>query len=683
MYTAYRKDDKAWLAIAPEQLEKPMIFNVNMTHGIGERNLYGNLMFDNQQIVVWRKINPTTMQLVALNATYGPKGQSPAGIQVERMFSDSLLFSVPIVSTAESKTQAVLIDLSGIVFTDYLMAASMLERAYRQNYVLDARNSQITTLRSTADQLVIATRAHYATPRLAMAMPGMPAAPGVPAPSLPTTLPDPRSLFLGFSYNFAALPKEPMAPRLADQRIGHFVTNVEDYSDHSLRTPRLRYVNRWRLEKKDPNAAISEPKEPIVFWLDKNIPDKYREPTTRGILWWNDAFEKIGFKNAIVVKQQTKDDDFDTSDLRHASVRWIIGKDVPFGARGPSITDPRSGEILDADIEVSEDISRIYSTRFNEDLPKPVGQQSRVGSVFRGHHSHDADCNHAEFRINEIAFGLDLLAARGELDQQPERVEALLAEGIADLMAHEVGHTLGLRHNFRASTIYTAEQISNSEHTKTRGLSGSVMDYNAMNLSLTGEKQGHYFMQGLGPYDYWAIEYAYRELPRATENTELAKIAARSNEPALAYDTDENAGYGVQEGVDPGVNRSDLTGDPLAFYSKRFAVVREMWQRLQNRQFAPGESQEMLRRNVERGFAQLAVMSNLAAKYVGGLSVLRDRAGSGRAPLMPIAASEQRRALKLLAQELFSVDSLAFTPEFVSRLAIDPFTARDAIWAER
>jgi Met-zincin/Domain of unknown function (DUF5117)/Domain of unknown function (DUF5118) len=672
MLTVYQKDDKAWLALNPEQFEQPMIFQATLTHGIGEKNIYGNTMLDNEQIIAFRQFNPTTVQVIALNAAYGPRDKSPAGLIVERMFSDSLLFNAPIVSLPDSKSKAVLIELNGLVLNDYPQGGAALERAYRQAYAYDPRNSSITKVRSTDDQLSINTRAHYATARIAVPTPGTP--PGMPVPSVPSTVPDARSLFLGFNYSFASLPKEPMPGRVADERVGHFLTNVYDYSDHTLRTPRVRYVNRWRLEKKDPNAALSEPKQPIVFWLDKNIPTKYREATTKGLLMWNAAYEKIGFKDAIVVKQQGVDDDFDTSDIRHASIRWIIGKDVPFGARGPSMTDPRSGEILDADIEMSEDISRIYTSRYGEDTPRPIGMFKSGGML----------CTHAEGKFSEMAFALDLLAARGEFDIGSEKAEAFVLEGLIDIVGHEVGHTLGLRHNFRASTIYTAAQLADIEHTKTKGVSGSIMDYNALNIGLGNEKQANYFMQGIGPYDHWAIEYAYRPLPRETENTELGKIASRSNEPELAYATDEDAGYGAMfEGIDPAVNRSDMTNDPLAFYAKRVAIIQEMWNKLQARTFAPGESQEMLRRNVDRGIGQLGVVTNLAAKYVGGLSVLRDRAGSGRTPLTPIAAGEQKRALKLLTDALFSVDSLQFKPEFVSRLVLDPFATRDALFADR
>jgi hypothetical protein len=463
-----------------------------------------------------------------------------------------------------------------------------------------------------------------------------------------------------------------MTPRVADARVGYFNTTTYDFSDNEKRSPKQKFVNRWRLEKKDPGAALSEPKQPIVYWLDKNIPEKYRPAITDGILEWNKAYEKIGFKNAVVVKQQKSEDDFDTSDLRHASVRWFIGKDVPFGARGPSATDPRSGEILDADIELSEEMTRIYTTRFNEDTPRPIGMVKRNGAL----------CSYAEMKFSEIAFAMELLNARGEIEYGSPQAEQFLVDGLRDLMAHEVGHTLGLRHNFRASTIYNETQVSDAEFTKAQGLSGSVMDYNPLNLSLPGQKQGTYFMNTLGPYDYWAIEYGYKPFSKETEGAEIAKIAGRSNEPLLAYATDEDAGYGASvEGIDPEVNRGDLTGDPLAHYGKRVKLVRELWDKLQAKETPVGQPYEYLRRNFDRGFTQLSTVSELAAKYIGGVSLLRDNAGSGRAPITPTSADKQRIALNLLADSLFSESNFRYSPEFLSRLSVDFLEREDGVWS--
>jgi hypothetical protein len=200
------------------------------------------------------------------------------------------------------------------------------------------------------------------------------------------------------------------------------------------------------------------------------------------------------------------------------------------------------------------------------------------------------------------------------------------------------------------------------------------MDYNAINLALQDEPQGDYVMHSIGPYDYWAIEYAYKPIAPAQEKEELAKIAARSDEPQLAFGNDIDAGFGGSaEGMDPQVNRRDLGSDPLDYAQRRLTLSRELWSRLQDRRLNPGESYEMLRRNFLAGLTQLGNAGIVGAKYVGGVVYVRDHAGSGRDPFTPVPAAKQRAALKLIADGLLSVDSFRLRPEFVRRLTVDQF----------
>jgi hypothetical protein len=242
---------------------------------------------------------------------------------------------------------------------------------------------------------------------------------------------------------------------------------------------------------------------------------------------------------------------------------------------------------------------------------------------------------------------------------------------LKDVITHEVGHTLGLRHNFRASTIYTDQQLSDAAFTRKNGLGGSVMDYNAWNIALDKEKQGEYVMSTLGPYDYWAIEYAYKPIESAKEKSELAKIASRSAEPYLAYATDEEVG----DSTDPQVNQRDLGSDPLGFARRRMQLSRELWDRWQNRKLGADESRDAFYRNVVSGFTQYALAANVASKYVGGVVYVRDYAGSTRASYTPVDPARQREALRLVTDGLFQADSFRFKPEFLSRLAADPFEA--------
>ncbi len=247
-----------------------------------------------------------------------------------------------------------------------------------------------------------------------------------------------------------------MAGRKADPRVGYFTTGVQDFTDDLARTPRVRYVNRWRLEKKDPAAALSEPVRPITFWLDRTIPVKYREAMTRGILEWNKAFEKIGFKNAMAVQVQPDDADFDTLDVGVASIRWMTNSRAGFGAIGPSHVDPRSGEILDADIGFESLSSRFIRTLRSQILASraavdwPALMQSGIEERGIDGHGHGAAphdpllCTYADQAAEQLGYALDVLDARGELDPGSPEAQQFVLDYLTDTTMHEVGHTLGL-----------------------------------------------------------------------------------------------------------------------------------------------------------------------------------------------------------------------------------------------
>ena len=672
----WQKDDKVWIELAPDQLDKPIFFKSAINQGIGEGRIFGGAMtypMGVAQVVVFHKIGQN-VQLIAKNTKYTAEPGTPEARAVAQGFSDSLLATAPIASQTHPTRKSYLIDANALLLADLPGAATQLERTYRQPYGFDARNSSMGTLHAASDNVTLEVKAHYALSRLVLPPPGpMPST----LPQPPITLPDVRSMFIGYHYSFSKLPEEPMRPRLADERIGYFTTDRLDFTTDVPRVPVVRYVNRWRLEKKDPTAAMSEPRQPIVFWLDRNIPVKYREPIREGILEWNKAFEKIGFKDAIHVEVQPDDADFDTSDIRHASVRWQTVAKTAYGAIGPSVVDPRTGEILDADIGIDANNVRVVRNLKREYVPAGVkamstlGEQLSAPSLARS----QAMCAYDEMATQEASFGLSLLEARGDIDLDGADIDKFVAAFLKDVTMHEVGHTLGLRHNFRASTIYTDAQLSDKAFTHEHGIGGSVMEYNPWNIALKGEPQGEYEMTTLGPYDYWAIQYGYEQVDPRNEAAELDKIASRSSEPQLAYSTDEDVAFFA---VDPAVNQGDLGSDPLAYAKKRIALVRELWQRTEKLELKPGESYSVLRRNFTRGLTEAGQGAIYAARYIGGLTTLRDHVGSGRQPFQPVDEVKQKAALDLIAGEIFSADSFNVPPSFLRKMTVSVFDIDDA-----
>jgi hypothetical protein len=651
-FTLHQKDEKVWLEILPSQLNQPFFFSYNIPRSVGERGLYGSQM-GGSKLVEFRKIG-NQIQLIAKNTQFFAKEGTPQAQFVSESFSDSLMSSAAVVSAPHPETKSILIEANALLFSDIPGYQTRLEGAFRMPFSLDTRNTSFSATKNTNALTGLEVKAHFAVPKLSA--PSMTPSP-VPMPPPPSATPDPRSLFVSFYYSFMPLP-EPMQTRLADERVGFFTVARTDYTTDLNIKSKAHLLKRWRLEKMDANAAVSEPKQPIVYWLDKNIPEKYRASVTQGVLEWNKAFEKAGFKNALVVKQQQATDDFNNMDAKHTSIRWFTGADVGF-AIGPSQADPRTGEILDADIGMSDVFTRGARRAVVEDLGRVRGADGEL-------------CDHAEAAAQELHYALDLLEARGlELDT-PE-AEALAQAYLKHVIMHEVGHTLGLRHNFRASTMYDLKQIQDPNFTKINGVATSVMDYTPFNISPKGEKQGEYVMTIIGAYDYWAIEFGYKQFAPGQEAQGLAQILAKASQPELQFDSDEDAGYGSMGGIDPMVNRFDLGADPLAYYKQRMKLSRELWDRLQNMNLATGESYERLTRSFRRGFNQLNSVAPLAAKYIGGVHIRRERAGSKVGVFEPVSAAKQKEALALITKDFFGTDSFKFKPEFIARLATDRF----------
>ncbi len=654
-------------------LNKPFLFTVNIANSVGERGLYASQM-GGDWMSEFRLVGKQ-VQLLALNTKY--RAVSGEGVKraIEQAFSPSLLGSGAVASLEHPQRKSVLID-AGFLLSDIPGYSTRLEVAYRLPFAVDKANSSIEYARAEAALSTLTARIHFSTPRIP-APPLVPPPSPVPTPTPPQATPDPRSLFVNYVYNFAALPEVAMSPRLADPRLGHFMDSFTDLGSDQKANPRVHYIQRWRLEKKDPTADLSEPVKPITYWMDKNIPAKYRPAVEAGIVEWNKAFEKIGFKNAVVAKQQPDDAAWDNMDAGHASIRWFVGADAGF-AIGPSHTDPRTGEILDADIGMSDVFARSSRRLIVEDIGMSSEQRlAQITGTWRagnsGNAAFAAQCNYAIEAATEMNFAMDLLEARGDIAPDSAEAEAFVQAVIKDTIMHEVGHTLGLKHNFKASTTVTQAQLRDKAFTEKSGISNSVMDYNAYNIALKGEPQGSFMPTTLGAYDYWAIEYAYKPLEASREKLELSRIASRSTEPQLAFADDTDAGgFGPYDGMDPLANRFDLGDDPLAYYKKRLKLSQELWDRVQERKPQVGDDPQRQRRSILAGFAQLRGAAELVGKYVGGVHAVRDLPGTtNRANYVPVDPAKQREALQFLASGLFSESSFKFSPGLFSGLAVD------------
>jgi hypothetical protein len=657
LFTFYRKDDegKVYLEIRPHQFEKTYLCGVTREAGDG-------FYFDSAAMTpsfmtygfpfILKRIGPQ-VQFLHKNVYIRADEGTPLSRAVEKGITNALLSSAKIIESKPHPTRnSILVDASALFVQDITMVSAALG-ARKLKYGFDSKTSHFGQVKSFPANSEIDVVLYYKS--------------GDPKNAY--TLPDPRSFQHVYRYSLTNLPNTGYRSRPADDRVGHFSTVFMDYSSKSTDTRYTRVINRWRLEKEKPNARLSKPVKPITFWIENTVPDEYRKTIKKGILVWNDAFERIGFKNAIVVKDQPDDPSWDPEDARYSTVRWFINP-MAIYAQGPSIANPLTGEIFSASVRVNAEFPLAMFRRY-ERFAEPVA--TAPGAQMPAYSDNIASCDYAEGAIDQAAFGLNLLSARGILELGSKEARDFVNAYLAHVIAHEVGHTLGLRHNFKASTLHPAGKLQDKAYTEERGMVGSVMDYTPINIAPEGQEQGHYMPTGLGPYDYWAIEYAYKPLKSTDpekQKKELEGIVSKAADPRVAYLTDEDS-RGAPTGIDPSSNRWDLGNDPIQFFKNRVALSRELWSKTEVSFEKNGERYPKLRSVFERGLREYSLAAQTLTKYIGGIYLRRDHVGDpeGRLPFEPVPPAKQREAFEFLKENVFGQNAFAFSPSLLRKLA--------------
>lgn len=649
LWTMYHDDQKLLVQLKSSDLNQDFIVITSIARGISAGDVLGGMSWGHGDDALWsfRKVGDK-LHVLRRNVRFRARPGTPEASAVELAYSDSVLYALPILTNVSG---GYLVDMTRIFMSD----DQQIGRTIGFSFAAD--RSTWAKVKAFPRNVELQVAAVYTGSR-----------------SL-ETIADPRGIQVNVHYSISQLPSTGYKPRIADDRVGYFLTVVKDFSTNDDEEHFVRYINRWDLQKEDPKAELSRPRNPIRFYIEKTVPRELRPYVQEGIEEWNKAFEKLGYYKAIEVLQQREDDDWDPEDIRYNTFRWITAE-AGF-AMGPSRVNPKTGQILDADIIFDASFLRYWSQDYEtfgpDDAHRLMGRPAPLLATDSPEPQADTHrCLLGRGMQQQMGFAAAALLTQGRATAEGKLPPEFLHQALKEVVMHEVGHTLGLRHNFKASAWKSLEEINSLDMQADQATVASVMDYSPANIAPQGQKQGPYYTPTIGPYDHWVIEYGYRAFSK-DEDAELARIAARSVEPGHDYATDEDT---RSVDSDPLSNRFDLGKDPVRFAERQMTLSTDLLPKVVERSVEAGDGFQRARQMFGMLFSEYWRTAAYAARFPGGVHVYRDhkQEDGDRVPFEIVSAEQQRDAMKLLARTAFG------TPEYDPRLLNSLAPSRWSHW---
>ena len=639
---------KIQMIIREDQLNKDYIYGSQIADGV-VRTAGFRGQYKDEKILNFKKFF-NKIEISAVNSNFYFDENNPLSKSKDANISNSLISSIEI-KYFDKKKNTYLIDADGLFISELLTRIKIPTNPFQYNRSFqlgrfDRGKSKIENIKNYPKNLNVKTNYVYNNPNVGS--------------SGSDAVEDSRYVSIKTFHTIVEMPDDDYQIRLDDQRVGYFLTQVDNLTDPGTTNYR-DLINRWKLIKKDPSLEISEPVKPIIWWIENSTPIEWRETIKEAVLQWNPAFEKAGFKNAIEVKIQPDDADWDAGDIRYNVLRWTSSPEPPFGGYGPSMVNPKTGEIIAADIMLE---FVFFTNRVFYD--KLYSNVAAIMDTNNYNHTHDHDnfvCSAGSILHDNINFGRTFIALNGD-DYDLEDLER---QSMMYLIMHEVGHTLGLNHNMKSSSIHTVSELYDGNKLKGKAISGSVMDYPALNLNPNPKIKSPYADSSVGHYGKWAIEFGYNPFNSEKERNE---ILSRSTEPLLIFGNDADILYSTR-GIDPRVQTNDMSSDPISYSIDRMNLVNDLFDDILDKFQMPGNTYEDLRRAFFNLNSQYTGAASTISKFIGGVYVERSVIGQkgSKKPYSPVSYRDQKRAFKALDEYIFSSDNYKIPSDIFNYLA--------------